>query len=154
VIQDRSDSADQSSDQSELHVVIVTGDRALYDGSAERVVVPAIEGQISILRNHAPMFALLDPGELVVRDEDTEESFAIGGGFVEVLDNNVIVLADTAERAEEIDVARAETARRRAGALMKAYRGRPEYASAYQALRRSRARLQVAQRARSHSVPS
>ncbi len=137
------------SDQSELHVVIVTGDRAVYDDIAERVIAPALEGQISILLNHAPMLALLEPGELIVRHSDGEESLAIGGGLIEVSDNQVIVLADTAERAEEIDVTRAESARRRARALMKAYRGKPEYASAYQALRRSRARLQVAQRATS-----
>jgi len=86
-----------------------------------------------------------------VRRDNMEESLAIGGGLIEVLDNEVIVLADTAERAEEIDVARAESARLRAKALMKAYRDRPEYATAYQALRRSRARLRVAQRAKGRS---
>jgi len=139
------------SDERQLHVVIVTGDRAVYDGVAERVIAPAAAGQISVLLNHAPMLALLEPGELIVRRDNMEESLAIGGGLIEVLDNEVIVLADTAERAEEIDVARAESARLRTKAMMKAYRDRPEYATAYQALRRSRARLRVAQRAKGRS---
>jgi len=144
--------AGESSTSPALHVVIVTGDRAVYDGMAERVIAQAIGGQVSILPNHAPMLALLEPGELIVRN-DVESNFAIGGGLIEILDNEVIVLADTAERADEIDVARAEAARRRARMLMKTYRGRPEYASAYQALRRSRARLRVAQRTRGRPRP-
>jgi len=95
----------------QLHVVIVTGDKAVYDGMADRVIAPALTGQISVLRHHAPLLAALEPGELIVRLGDSEEDFAIGGGFIEVRDNQVIVLADTVERAEEIDVARAERQR-------------------------------------------
>lgn len=127
-----------------LHVTVVTGDHAVYDGRARGISVPGAEGQITVLARHAPLLAMLEPGELVIRAEAGEAVLAIGGGFVEVRDNQVIVLADTAERAEEIDIARAEAARRRARMLMKLYRGRPEYAVAYQALRRSRARLKVA----------
>ncbi len=129
-----------------LGVTIVTGDRVVYDGLADRVVAPAISGQISILLRHAPLLATLEPGELMVRLDDHTESMAVGGGFIEVLDDQVTVLADTVERAEEIDVARAEAARQRAKALMRMYRNRPEYAAAYQAMRRSRARLKVASR--------
>jgi len=135
-----------------LHVVIATGDRLVYDGDAECVIAPAFNGQISVLVHHAPLLAVLEPGELVVRLADQAQSFAVGGGFIEVRDNQVIILADTAERAEEIDVARAEAARLRASALMKQYRGRPEYAAALQALRRSRARLKVARSLRSRST--
>lgn len=131
-----------------LHVVIVTGDQLVYDGSAERVIAPLVRGQISILVHHAPLLAALDPGELVVRGPDSEDDFAVGGGFLEVLDNQVTVLADTIERATEIDVQRAEAARRKARLLMHQYQGRPEYAVASQALRRSRARLKVAGRLR------
>ena len=127
-----------------LHVVIVTGDRPVYDGLAERVIAPATRGQITILAHHAPLLAALEPGELIVRGQQHDESLAVGAGFVEVRDDQVTILVDTAERAEEIDVARAEAARRRARALMERYRGRPEYAAAWQALRRSRARLKVA----------
>jgi len=134
----------------QLHVVIVTGDKAVYDGMADRVIAPALTGQISVLRHHAPLLAALEPGELIVRLGDSEEDFAIGGGFIEVRDNQVIVLADTVERAEEIDVARAEAARRRAQRLIRMYRNRPEFAAAAQALRRSRARLRVAQHQATH----
>lgn len=127
-----------------LHVTIVTGDKAVYDDLADRVIVPAADGQISVLRHHAPLLAALEPGELIVRTDDHQESYAIGGGFIEVRDDQVIVLADTAERAEEIDVARAESARQRAQMLLRMYRNRPEFAAAVQALGRSRARLKVA----------
>jgi len=137
-----------------LHVVIVTGDRAVYQGLADRVILPGVDGQISILGHHAALLAALEPGELVVRDGQRDEAFAIGGGFVEVCDNEVTVLADTAERAEEIDVARAEAARRRARVLMRQYRARPEFQTAWQALRRSRARLKVARRSRGSSSRS
>jgi len=136
-----------------LHVIVVTGDRAVYNGLAVSVTAPAVYGQIAVLANHAPLLAALDPGELVVKRADDEESLAIGGGFIEVRDNEVIVLADTAERAEEIDVARAEAARRRARLLMQQYRGEPELAAARLALRKSRARLRAAARMRGRAGP-
>jgi len=129
-----------------LDVVVVTGDHPVFEGEADRVVAPAILGQISILPHHAAYLAVLEPGELVVRDGDQEESFAIGGGFIEVRDDIVIVLADSAERAHEIDIRRAHEARRRARTLVRRYRNQPESQAARQALRRSRARIKVAQR--------
>ena len=145
---DRAQGSKERQKPARLHVVIVTGDRALYDDAADRVTLPAVDGQITILRHHAALLAGLEPGELVVATGERAESFAVGGGFVEVRDNEVIVLADTAERAEEIDVARAEAARQRATMLMRQYRARPEFDTAWQALRRSRARLKVARRTR------
>jgi len=137
-----------------LHLVIVTGDRALYDDVADRVILPGADGQLTILAHHAALLTAIEPGELVVRAGQSEERFAVGGGFVEVRDDQVIVLADTAERAEEIDVARAEAARQRASLMMRKYRARPEYDTAWQALRRSRARLKVARRAGRRSLGS
>lgn len=129
-----------------LSVVVVTGDHPVYEGEADRVVAPALYGQVSILPHHAAYLAALEPGELIVRDGDHEEPIAIGGGFIEVRDDTVIVLADSAERAREIDVQRAREARRRAEALVRRYRNQPESQAAVQALRRSRARIKVAQR--------
>ena len=131
-----------------LQVIVVTGDHAVYDGLADVVIAPAVSGQIAVLANHAPLLAALDAGELIVRSGDEEEDLAVSGGFIEVRENRVIVLADTAERAEEIDVARAEAARRRARLLAQLPQGRPESAAARQALRRSRARLRAASRIR------
>lgn len=133
---------------SALYVVIVTGDRVVYDGMAERVSAPAPQGMVTILPRHAPMLVMLEPGELIVRLGADEENYAVGGGFLEVADDRVTVLGDTVERADEIDVLRAEAARQRARALVAHYQDRPEYAAGMQALRRSRARLKVAQRAR------
>ena len=139
----------ESQEASYLHVVIVTGDRSVYDGIAERVIAPAVQGPVTILVHHAPYLTTLEPGELAVGLEGGErQSYAIGGGFMEVSDDRVTVLADSAERAEEINVAEAEAARRRAQALMKRYRGQEEYGTYYQALRRSRARLKVARKMR------
>ena len=116
------------------------------------MVLPGVLGQMAVLRHHAPLLAALEPGELRVRDGEIETSFAVSGGFVEVLDDDITVLADTAERAEEIDVARAEAARRRARLLVRRFRGYPDVIPAQQALRRSRARLKVARR-RGRRVP-
>ncbi|MBC7235937.1 MAG: ATP synthase F1 subunit epsilon [Chloroflexi bacterium] len=133
-----------------LQVTIVTGDRLVYAGEAVRLVAPSAYGQITILPGHVALLAALEPGEMIVRrgEEQPDVDLAVGGGFIEVRDDQVIVLADTAERAEEIDVARAEAARRRAQLVMRQYRGTPEYTAAVRALRRSRARLKVAGRLR------
>ncbi len=141
-----------------LRVTIVTGDRLVYQGEARRVVAPAVNGQIAILPGHLTLLTALEPGEMIVRREQDSEGaagdgpvaidLAIGGGFLEVRDDEVIVLVDSAERAEEIDVARAEEARLRALEAMRQYRGTPEYAAAARALSRSRARLKVARHVR------
>jgi len=126
-----------------LHVVIVTADHAIFDGMADKVIAPSVNGQITILPHHIALLARLDPGQMVIGKQDETQDYAIGGGFLEVRDNQITILADTAERGEEIDIARAEAARQRASLLVKRYRGRPEYAAVYQALRRSRARIKV-----------
>ncbi len=131
-----------------LHVTIVTGERIVYDGVADGLTAPSLWGSITILPDHAPLLAILEPGELDIRLGNQEESLAVGGGFCEVLDNEVIVLADTAERAAEIDAERAEAAQMRAQMLAARYRDRPEIAAGHrQALLRNRARLRVARKA-------
>lgn len=138
--------AEQDVPARQLHVVIVTGDRAVYDDLADSLTAPATLGQITILPRHASLLAMLEPGEMLVRLGSREQSLAVGGGFIEVHDDQVIVLADSAERAEEIDVGRAEAARQRAELAMHRFGGRSDVSSARQALRRSRARLRVARR--------
>ncbi len=97
-----------------LHVEVVTAERDLYSGEATLVSAPGSEGRLGILPRHAAMLALLKEGELRIELNDAEEPLFVSGGFLEVSDNRVIVLADTAEHAEEIDEARAQEARRRA----------------------------------------
>ena len=127
-----------------MKVEIVTVERMVYSGEADMVVAPGIEGVLGILPRHAPLLTALQVGELRVKNDGQEISMAIGGGFMEVSPDKVIILADTAERAEEIDIARAEAARERAERLL---RERPEgvdLAGIEGALRRSRIRLKVA----------
>jgi F-type H+-transporting ATPase subunit epsilon len=99
--------------------MIVTAQRTVFDGQAERVHAPGTEGQMGILPRHAPLLTTLAVGELRVKHINGEdESFFIGGGFLEVNHNEVTVLADDAERAASIDEAHAQEARRRAQALL------------------------------------
>ena len=90
----------------------------------------------------------LAPGELIMRKGEEEESFFVTGGFLEVRDNQVAVLADASERAEEIDIARAEEARHRAEEALSEKRDGAELAVAEAAMRRALIRLRVAQQAR------
>jgi F-type H+-transporting ATPase subunit epsilon len=99
---------------SSLKLDIVTAERIVYSEEVDIVVAPGVEGQLGILPHHAPLMTILQSGELLVRRGNQEDSMAISGGFLEVRPDRVIVLADSAERAEEIDVARAEAARKRA----------------------------------------
>lgn len=129
---------------------IVSQDRMVYDGDADIVIVPGVAGEMGILPNHAPLLSTLEFGILTVRHEGKEEIFAIAGGVIEVQPELITVLADTAENVEEIDVARAESARERAQELLE--KGPPPDSDTYikmeVALRRSNLRLKVARRYR------
>jgi F-type H+-transporting ATPase subunit epsilon len=107
-----------------------------------------VEGQLGILPHHAPLMTMLQPGDLMIRKDREEEYLAVTGGFLEVRPDKVIILADACERADEIDVARAEEAKKRAQETMKAAPLTIDAASAEAALRRSLARLKVAERRR------
>jgi F-type H+-transporting ATPase subunit epsilon len=133
-----------------LHLEIVTIERKVYDDQVAMVVAPGSEGVLGILPRHAPLLTALNYGELQIKKEGEEDSFfAIGGGFMEVQPDHVVVLADSAERAEEIDMARAEAARRRAEELLaRAKEEKIDFARVEAALRRSVTRLKVARRRR------
>lgn len=129
-----------------IHCDIVTQDRQLFSGDVDIVVAPGTDGEMGILPHHAPLLTTLNYGVLRVRHWGKEEVFAIAGGVMEVQPDIVTVLADAAESAEEIDVARAEAAKRRAEELLT--QGPPPDTEAYLALeaaiRRSNLRLRVA----------
>lgn len=128
---------------------VVTVEREIYAEEVNAVLVPGVWGQLGILPKHAPLITSLAVGELVIRREGHEDVLiAIHGGFMEVRENKVTVLADTAERAEEIDVARAEAAKDRAEALLKRSASDEEFERARAALRRASLRLKVARRRR------
>ena len=130
-----------------LRVEIVTGEReVLVEDDVDMVVAPGIEGQLGILPQHAPLVTTLAPGELRIVKGGSEEDFAVSGGFLQVGPDRVMVLADTAERSEEIDIARAEEARRRAESELANPRPAADPAVLQAAMRRSTVRLRVAQR--------
>lgn len=99
---------------SSLRLDIVTAERIVYSEDVDEVIAPGVEGQLGILPHHAPLMTALQAGELRVKVRGEELSMAITGGFLEVRPDRVVILADAAERAEEINVARAEAAKRRA----------------------------------------
>jgi len=128
-----------------LHVEVVTAERELYSGEATLVSAPGSEGQLGILPRHAAMLALLKEGELRIELNDAEEPIFVSGGFLEVSDNRVIILADTAEHAEEIDEARAQEARRRAEESLAQATSNDERAQLQAALARAIQRLRVSE---------
>lgn len=131
-----------------IKIEVITGERIVYADEVDVIVAPGAEGQLGVLPSHAPLLTTLQPGELVVRKGQEETSMVVSGGFMEVHPDKVIVLADTAERAEEIDVARAEAARQRAIERMQEQADRIDLARAEVALRRSLARLKVIEKRR------
>jgi F-type H+-transporting ATPase subunit epsilon len=126
-----------------LRVEVVAAERSILSGEADEVQADTVKGQIGILPRHAAMLTLLVPGTVRLRRGNEEEILAVGGGFLEVSDNNVVVLADSAERAEEIDVARAEEARRRAASRVRGRTPDIDQDRAQAALARSLSRLRA-----------
>jgi F-type H+-transporting ATPase subunit epsilon len=99
---------------------IVTPERVVYESEADQATLPVSDGEVTILPNHRSYIASLKPGEVRLKVGGKEVLLVTSGGFIEFDKNNLVVLADTAEHASEIDVQRAEeTARRRAEALKK-----------------------------------
>jgi len=130
---------------------IVSQDRMVYQGDADIVVLPGTEGEMGILPNHAPLLTTLKIGIIKVRSHGKEEIFTVAGGVAEVQPDIVTVLADAAENVQEIDVARAEDARKRAeAALVKniPVKDSDAYLSVEAALHRSNLRLDAVKRFR------
>ncbi|MEW5721072.1 MAG: F0F1 ATP synthase subunit epsilon [Chloroflexota bacterium] len=128
---------------------IVTVERTVLSEDVDFISAPGIDGVLGILPRHTPLMTALNEGELHYRKDGVEYDFAIGGGFVEVRPDHVIVLADSAERADEIDEQRAQAARERAErALKEKPRSDVEFARLERSLRRAEVRLKVAKRKR------
>ena len=98
---------------------IVTPERTVYDNEIDQATLPVSDGEVTILPNHRSYIASLKAGEIMLKKEKEEIVMAVSGGFIEFDNNNLVVLADTAERAEEIDLARAEEARKKAEDIKK-----------------------------------
>ena len=135
---------------STIKLDVVTAEKTVFSDDVEIVVAPGVQGQLGILPHHAPLMTILQPGELRARKGGEELRLCITGGFLEVRPDRVIVLADAAEREEEIDVCRAEEAMRRARERLREYA--PEeganLARAEASLRRALVRLDVVRKRR------
>jgi F-type H+-transporting ATPase subunit epsilon len=129
---------------------IVSQDRQVFSGDADMVIVPGIQGEMGILPNHAPLLSTLKFGILRVRYMGQEQIFTVAGGVIEVQPDLVTVMADAAENVQEIDISRAEAAKRRAEEILK--QGPPPDSDSYlkieSALRRSNLRLEAVKRYR------
>ncbi|HAH04160.1 MAG: ATP synthase epsilon chain [Parcubacteria group bacterium GW2011_GWA2_43_17] len=97
---------------------IATPERVVYEAEIDQITLPTKLGEITILPNHIPLVSALAPGEVLIKQGKEEVPLAVSGGFVELSNNKLVILADTAERVEEIDTERAEQARDRARALL------------------------------------
>jgi F-type H+-transporting ATPase subunit epsilon len=122
----------------------------VWEGEADIVILPGTEGEMGVLPNHAPLLSTLNIGILTVRSGDKEEHFTIEGGIVEIQPDIVTVMADAAENVLEIDIARAESARRRAEEYLKMAPppDMDNYLAMQSALKRSNLRLEAARRFR------
>jgi F-type H+-transporting ATPase subunit epsilon len=130
-----------------LHLEIVTPEKRAYDDVVDAVVLPGSEGELGILPHHAPLLSMLGAGELRIRKGGTEESFAIVGGFVQVRPDKVVVMAETADLAAEIDLEKALEARREAERALEAGFVEPaDLAQARAALQAALVRIRVAER--------
>lgn len=129
---------------------IVSQDRTVFEGDVDIVVIPGTDGEMGILPNHAPLLSTIRIGIVKVRQGGEEQDFTITGGLVEVQPTIVTILADAAENVEEIDIARAEEAKRRAEQRLAEGlpAGTDAYLAAEAALHRSTLRLEMAQRLR------
>ncbi len=134
-----------------LQVELVTAEGRVLSEEADFVLAPGIDGDLGVLPHHIPLLTPLRNGEVLVRNEDTEHVLFVAGGFLEILPDKVTILADAAERAEDIDEARAEESRKRAQELLSQEASNAEAASA---LERATLRLRVAEvRRRRHGHP-
>jgi F-type H+-transporting ATPase subunit epsilon len=133
-----------------IHCDIVSQDRMVFEGDVDIVVLPGTDGEMGVLPHHAPLLTTLKYGVIKVRSQGQEEIFTVAGGVAEIQPTIVTVLADAAENVAEIDVARAETARKHAEeALSQVKPGDGDtYMAIEAALRRSNLRLDAARRYR------
>lgn len=134
---------------------IVTPERAVYENTVDQVTLPVVDGQVTILPGHRSYIAALKAGEVLLKKGSEEILIATSGGFIEFNNNTLVVLADTAEAAAEIDLKRAEEARKRAEELKKEKitMNEMEYARVAAAIEKEAARVRVARKHRTkHNI--
>lgn len=134
-----------------LHVRVVTQTGSIFSGDADVVIAPGGEGELGILPKHAPLMTTLKIGALHIRKDAAEDTIFVGGGFMEVYNNEVTILADDAEHADDIDEANAEEARRRAQVLLEQNSGDADVAFLQGQIERALGRIRVAEISRQRS---
>jgi F-type H+-transporting ATPase subunit epsilon len=136
-----------------IKLEIVTAEGVAFSDDVDEVVAPGIDGELGLLPHHTPLMTMLSPGELRIVRGANDYFLAVSGGFLEVRPDRIIILADAAERADEIDIARAEAAKERAQQMIKAHPSQAEMAGAQAALQRSLVRLKVGEKRRRRGGP-
>ncbi len=136
-----------------LILEIITPTKVLLKEEVDEITLPTVTGEISILPNHVDLLTKVKPGEMVIKRNNKVELFAIMGGFLEVTNNHVNILADHAVRAEDIEIAKVEEARQRAEKAMKDKVSQKEYEELQDEIRRTVLELKVARR-RKAKIPS
>lgn len=132
-----------------INFEITTPEKKVFTDQVDEVVLPTPQGEIGILPNHIPLVSILSAGELRIKKGGDITYLAVSGGFIEVRPDKVIVLADTAERAEEIDEAKAEEARKKAQKMLKEKRAdAKEFAALSAKIEKELARIRVKRRRR------
>tara|TARA_B110000263_G_scaffold235277_1_gene233612 strand:- start:478 stop:903 length:426 start_codon:yes stop_codon:yes gene_type:complete len=139
-----------------MRLEIVSAEKNIYSDEVNAVVAPSIEGEIAILDNHAPLLTSLQPGEVRIIKNSVEDTFLyLSGGFIEVLGNHVTILADAAERVEEIEESKVQEAIKQAEEQINTSQSDIDLAKTLASMRKDQIRLKIVQRRRtSNRTPS
>lgn len=129
-----------------LLLEIITPEKVVLKDEVDEVIVPTATGEIAILPNHAELLTKINPGELVIKKNGKNQSFAILGGFLEVINNHISILADYAIRAEDIEIAKVQEAQERAKQKMKQKDTEQNFRVAEAELRKSLLQLKIARK--------
>ncbi len=136
-----------------MRLEIITAERQVYSDEVEVLVAPGLDGELGILPHHAPLMTGLQPGEIMIRKDGEETFLAVTGGFLEVMGNQVTILADACERSDEIDEERARVAMQHAEERLANRTSDLDLEQATVAIRRAESRLRVVRRRRSRGGP-
>ena len=132
-----------------LDIEIVTAEKTIFSGQASLIQIPGIEGELGILPSHAPIITELDPGEVLIKNEKEVLSLVLSGGFVEVFNDKVTILADAAERTNEIDIEKTKEAIEKAEKIVESKGSDIDIQKALFVIRASKTQLRIANRRRS-----
>ncbi len=137
-----------------ITVEILSPEGQVYQGEADEVIAPTQQGEIAILPNHSALFARLAEGEIIIKDGKNEISIAVTGGFLEISKNNINILADYAIRAENIEIAKAEQAKKKAEELLREKKENFDFSMIEKDLQRSILELKIGEKVRRKNRPS